>query len=165
MRSRIKNRPAVQRIAIGAVAGLGATGVMQGLLTASAKLLPDSTPPMKGDPGKFMVEKAKSVLPEDTRQRVPEAVDKAAAKSLQMGYGMTSGMLYAACRPRGGSILIDGTILGVAVWAAGYLGWLPAADLMPPVTEHSAQQITVPIVNHALFGIAVVAAYDGMMRL
>jgi hypothetical protein len=155
MRSRIKRRPAVQRIAIGAVAGLGATGVMQGLLTASAKLLPESKPPMKADPGKFMAEKA----------HVPEQLQKAAAKSLQMGYGMTSGMLYAAVRPRGGSILIDGTLLGVAVWAAGYLGWLPAADLMPPVTEHTAQQVTVPIVNHALFGIAVVAAYDGMMRL
>ena len=155
MRSRMKPRPVYQRIAIGAVAGLGATGVMQGLLTASGKLLPESKPPVKQDPGEFMAEKA----------HVPEHLRKAAAKSLQMGYGMTSGMLYGALRPHGGSIFVDGLLLGTAVWAAGYLGWLPATDLMPPVTEHTAQQVTVPIVNHALFGMAVVAAYDGMMRL
>jgi hypothetical protein len=36
-------------------------------------------------------------------------------------------------RPRGGSALLDGALLDIASWAAGYLGWLPALGLMPPV--------------------------------
>jgi len=145
----------LQRLALGAVAGAGATIVMQGMMMASGKLLPDSRPPMKQDPGEFMAKKAK----------VPPELRKAAAKSLQLGYGMTSGVLYAAMRPRGGSRFLDGSLLGLGVWAAGYLGWLPAADLMPPLSEQEPEQIVVPIVQHALFGVAVVATYDAMARV
>ena len=73
---------------------------------------------------------------------------------------MSSGVLYGLVRSGRGSILVDGPLLGLGVWAAGYLGWLPATDLMPPITEHEPKQIAVPIVEHALFGIAVVAAYE-----
>jgi len=122
---------------------------------ASVKLLPDSRPPMNDDPGEFMAKKA----------GVPEEYRKHAAKALQLGYGVTSGVLYAAMRPRGGSAVVDGSFLGLGVWAAGYLGWLPATDLMPPVTEHEPQQIVVPIVQHVLFGVAVVGVYDAMTRV
>src|ERR1051325_4161512 len=139
-----RRRPLLQRIALGAVAGAGATFLMQGMMMGSGKLIPRSRPPIKQAPGEFMVEKA----------HLPEAIPKPVAKSLHLGYGTTSGMLYAAMRPRGGSALLDGTLLGLGVWAAGYLGWLPAAGLMPPITEHEPKQIVVPIVQHALFGVA-----------
>jgi len=122
---------------------------------ASGKLLPGSRPPMNEDPGEFMAKKA----------HVPEQFRKHVAKSLQLGYGTTSGVLYAAIRPRGGSAAFDGSLLGLGVWAAGYLGWLPAADLMPPITEHEPKQIIVPIVQHVLFGVAVAGIYDAMTRV
>ena len=155
MRKRLFPRPLPQRIALGAAAGMAATLVMQGMLTTTKKLLPSSVPPLKQDPGEFMVE---HTLPDSA----PDLVRKAAENSLRMGYGMTSGLLYALARPRGGNPLLEGALLGIAVWAAGYLGWLPATDLMPPITEHNAQQIAVPIVEHAIFGMAVVAAYDSV---
>ena len=96
---------------------------------------------------------------------LPEAIRPWAAKSLQLGYGMTSGVLYSALRVRRGSPVLDGALLGIGVWAAGYLGWLPATDLMSPITEHEPKQIVVPLVQHALFGVAVAAAYDGLMRV
>jgi hypothetical protein len=142
-------------MALGAVAGVAATFVMQGMMMASKKWLPESRPPMKKDPGEFMAGK----LP------LPESAKPWAANSLRLGYGMTSGVLYAALRPRGAMPLFDGALLGIGVWAAGYLGWLPAADLMPPVTEQTPQQIAVPIVQHAIFGVAVATAYDGLMRI
>ena len=131
----------------------------------SQTLLPDAKPPMKQDPAKFMLQRAKSALPEERRQRIPESLDKAAEKALQMGYGMTSGILYSLLGRREPSAVLDGTLLGVGVWAAGYLGWLPAADLMPPITEQEPEQVAVPLVQHLVFGVAVVAAYQGIRAL
>jgi hypothetical protein len=141
------------RVALGTVCGAGATFLMQGMMQMSGKLMPDSVPPIKEDPGEFMLRKAKNALPRSKREKIPEPADKAAAKMLHMGYGMTSGAIYG---------LINGALLGLGVWAAGYLGWLPATELMPPITEQEPKQIAVPIVEHALFGIAIVAAYDAV---
>jgi hypothetical protein len=66
-------------------------------------------------------------------------------------------------RPTGGPPLADGVILGVATWATGYLGWLPAAGLMPPVWQQTAPQAIAPIAEHALYGITTVATY-GWLR-
>jgi len=146
----------LQRVALGAVAGAGATILLQGVRKASAKAIPEGKPPMRKDPGEFM---AHIALPAGA----PDALHDAAAKSLQLGYGMTSGALYAAMRAQSASPLIEGVLLGLGVWAVGYLGWLPALDMMPPITEHTPKQITVPIVQHVLFGIATATVYDAMM--
>ena len=153
-----KQRPFVQRVALGAAAGAGATFVLQGIMKASAKMIPEGKAPIRKDPGEFMTEIA---LPPGT----PDSLQRAAAKSLHLGYGMTSGAIYAAIRPRGGAIFLEGSLLGLGVCAAGYLGWLPATDLMPPVSKQSPKQIVMPIVHHALFGIAVATAYDAMVRV
>jgi hypothetical protein len=143
---------------------MAATLLLQGMRTTSKKLLPSSTPPLRKDPGEFMLKKAESLLPPERREQIPDLVEQAAVRALQMGYGMTSGLLYGVARPRGGNPILEGTLLGLGVWAAGYLGWLPAADLMPPIAQQEPQQIAVPLVEHALFGIAVVAAYDAMAQ-
>jgi hypothetical protein len=150
------------RLALGTACGAGATFLMQGMLQMSGKLMPDSVPPIKEDPGEFMLRKVKDALPSSTREQIPKSAEKAAAKMLHMGYGMTSGAIYGLLGPRRGTAAINGTLLGLGVWAAGYLGWLPATDLMSPITEHEPKQIAVPIVEHALFGIAVVAAYEAV---
>jgi hypothetical protein len=49
-------------------------------------------------------------------------VETTAARMLAVGYGLTFGSLYALLRPKGGSPLVHGVILGIANWAAGYLG-------------------------------------------
>jgi hypothetical protein len=159
MRRARKLRSLPQRVLLGAIAGFGGTMVMQGMMTLSAKTIPSAKPPIKQDPGEFMIGKVKEHI------EVPEAVAKAAAKSLHLGYGMTSGVLYSALRNRAGSNFLDGAILGLGVWASGYLGWLPATELMPPITQQRPEQVIVPIVQHAIFGIAVVAAYDSLMRV
>src|SRR5437763_9868690 len=148
------------RVALGTACGAGATFLMQGMMQMSGKLIPDSSPPIQEDPGEFMLRKAKKALPPSTREQIPPALEKAAAKMLHMGYGMTSGAIYGLLAPRRGNAALNGALLGLGVWAAGYLGWLPATDLMPPLTEHEPKQIAVPIVEHALFGIAVVAAFE-----
>ena len=55
---------------------------------------------------------------------------------------------------------MDGVILGIANWAAGYLGWLPALGLMPPLWQQKTPQVIAPIAEHALYGMITVAMYD-----
>jgi hypothetical protein len=153
------------RVGVGAAAGLAGTFVIQGLLAASQKWAPQSLPPIKQDPGEFMIEKAEKYLPEKVREKIPEELEKAAAKSLALGYGTTFGALYAASRPETRNLLLEGSALGLVAWGAGYLGWLPATGLMPPVTKQEPGQIAGPILSHILFGIATVGLYRLLRRL
>ena len=153
------NETRLQTVGVGAAAGLVGTFLIQGLLTASKKWAPGTLPPLKQDPGEFMIEKVEERLPDNVREKIPEAVEKAAAKSLALGYGTTFGALYATARPETKNLFLEGAALGLATWAAGYLGWLPTAGLMPPVSEQKPQQIGGPILSHVLFGIVTVGLY------
>src|SRR5262245_4351320 len=155
----MKHANLVERLAPGAAAGLAATLALQAVRTSTQKLMPEAMPPMRTDPGEFMVEQAEEVLPRETRDDIPGAADSAAAKSLAMGYGMTFGALYGALRDDGGDILIDGLALGLGVWAIGYLGWLPATELMPPITEQTGEQVAGAILQHGLFGLVTTMMY------
>ena len=53
---------AAPRIGAGAAAGLVGTALVQGLMAASQKWAPQSLPPIKQDPGEFMVEKVEEQL-------------------------------------------------------------------------------------------------------
>jgi hypothetical protein len=158
----MKDSNVFERVAIGAAAGMAGTVALQAIRTASQKALPEASPPIRQDPGEFMVEKAKGLLPEPTREQIPEPAEKAAGQALGMGYGLTFGAIYSALRPDGGNLMVDGPALGLGAWAVGYLGWLPSLGLMPPITEHEPKQVAVPILQHLLYGVATVAAYQGI---
>ena len=113
---------------------------LQALMAANQKVAAGTIPPILEDPGQFMVEHAEAALPGRVRRAIPDWAETATARGLGLGYGLTFGALYAALRPRGGSVLAEGVALGLACWAAGYLGWLPAAGLMPPVDEQDPAQ-------------------------
>lgn len=152
-----------KHLLLGALAGLAGTMVIQVVRTASHKTAPKAEAPIRGDPGKYMIEKTKQALPERVRQKIPLQMERAAVKSLPIGYGMTFGALYAVMRPQGGKPVCDGVALGLANWAIGFLGWLPATGLMSPVWKHEPQQIAMPIAQHAVYGAVTVAAYDWML--
>jgi hypothetical protein len=149
----------VGRLGVGAAAGLAATFIIQGLLTASQKWAPQTLPPIKQDPAEFILAEVERRLPDNLRAKIPEPLETAAAKTLALGYGTTFGALYATSRPEVKNMLLEGSLLGLVAWAAGYLGWLPATGLMPPITRQEPQQIVGPIVSHVLFGIATVELY------
>ncbi len=131
----MRDEELIERLARGAAAGLAGTIAIQGLLVVTQKWLPAFMPPIRGDPGEFMVNTAEQALAAEASARVPAAVETAAAKSLAGGYGLTAGVVYAALRCGRNDVLVDGTVLGLGTWAVGYLGWLPATGLMPPLTE------------------------------
>lgn len=150
------------RLAGGAAAGAVATVVLQPLRTATAKRYPASKPPIRQEPGEFMVEQAERALPRRVQTQIPKRAEEMAAKSLALGYGMTFGAAYALVRRNPGNVLLDGAALGIVTWAAGYAGWLPAMKLMPPVTQQRPQQIAAPILQHIVFGVVAVAVLRGL---
>ncbi len=115
-----------------------------------------------------MVEQATKALPEGIRARIPEQAAKTVASSLGFGYGMTFGLLYALPRGRkAGSttrLLSEGAGLGIASWAIGFLGWLPATKLMPPVWKQQPKQVVPSILSHILFGVAVAGAFHALAK-
>ena len=151
------------RLLAGAAAGLAGTFVLQGLLAGSGRWAPDTLPPIRRDPAEFMVEQAESAVPAARRPALPPAGKAAAEKGLQLGYGTTFGVLYGLAAGAGNPLLA-GAVLGLATWAVGYLGWLPATGLMPPVTRQEPARVAGPIATHVGYGLATAAAYRWLSR-
>ena len=146
-----------KRLACGAVAGLLGTFVLQALKGGTEKIVPGTEPPLRQDPGKFMVQQAEKALPAQTS--IPSNAESALGQVLGAGYGMSFGTAYAALGRSQRGTLLDGLGLGVISWAAGYLGWLPATGLMSPVWKHDARQALTPIAEHLAYGLTTVAVY------
>lgn len=148
-----------KRLLRGVLSGFAGTSVMQVVRSSSQQWLPETMPPFRQEPGPFMIEQAEAALPKETRESVPPPAETAGAQSLAVGYGMTAGGLYGLLRRKRGNMLLDGTALGLSVWAAGYLGWLPALGLTPSPDQQDPKQIAGPMLRHVVFGVATVAAY------
>lgn len=153
------NESLINRSALGALSGFAGTLALQGLRTASQRWLPETMAPLREEPGAFVVEQIEEALPEKAGRRVPAAAEAAAANALAVGYGLAFGAFYGLVRPRTGNVWVEGTALGLGVWAAGYLGWIPALELMPPVTKQRPAEVVAPALRHALFGVVTAAVY------
>jgi hypothetical protein len=150
----------LKRTCLGAAGGFIGTVAIQAFMGARTKWLPESAPPLRQHPGEFLVEQAEEALPAGARRHIPEAAESAVAQGLGVGYGMAFGALYAALRRQPGNALLGGAVLGLGCWAAGYLGWLPATGLTPPIWKQSAAQVLGPVVDHLAYGVVTAAAYD-----
>jgi hypothetical protein len=156
---------AVTHSLLGAAAGLLGTFVIQGLLTLNKKFVPSAMPPMRRDPGEFVVHQSERALPTRMMQAIPESAEKTAAASAGLAYGAMFGAAYGTFRGRTGNTLAEGALLGLGVWAAGYLGWLPATGLTPPPWKQKPQQVAASVTEHVLYGVATATAYDVMHRM
>lgn len=143
---------------VGAAAGVAATFALRTAKQSIEKRAPSTKPPMRKDAGKFVVERAEAMLPRNTAAKVPAKVESIAQQSSHLIYGAAFGALYALTRHDAESVLLEGAGLGLAAWAAGYLGWLPAARLMPPVTRQRPPQIFAPMLEHIVYGVSAVGA-------
>ena len=153
-----------KHLALGALAGGIGTIILQLLRAVDQKIIPEADAPMREAPGEFIVEKTEQLLPASTREKISKKAESVAAQSLGMAYGITFGSLYSAVRPHPRTTWLDGALFGLGTCAAGYLGWLPASGLMPPIWKHQPKQIARPLVEHTVYGIAAVSAYNWFRR-
>lgn len=81
------------------------------------------------------------------------------------GFGAATGAMYAplATQPRVASNA-GGILFGLGVWAASYLGWVPALRILPPATRHPAQRNMLMILAHVAWGASLAATNRALLR-
>ncbi|MDQ3745996.1 MAG: DUF1440 domain-containing protein [Acidobacteriota bacterium] len=148
----------MNRILLGALAGLAATVPM----TLAMKLMHEALPRHEQYPLpprqvlEGMAEKA------GVNEQMDEEERKAATWVSHFAYGTACGALYGALSEGFDSLDVPPALAGVGfslgVWAGSYLGWLPAAGIISPATEHPARRNALMIAAHIVWG-----ASAGMM--
>ncbi len=160
----MNDRGLPKRLLIGGSAGLVSRFGLQGLQLAGEKWLPGTLPPLWKDRGAFMVGKTPGTV--RTAPALQAALTQAAAaRIVAVSFAGSAGTLYAAFRPDGGNVIIDGTALGLALSVVDYLGWLPAFVFMQSPHDQGHAAVVGEMARYALFGIATVAAYRQLRRL
>lgn len=140
----------MNRILLGALAGLAATGPMTLAMKLMHEQLPREEryplPPRQVTEG--LAEKA------GLNQQLGEEEREAATWVSHFAYGATCGALYGAVSGEkvDEHALLAGVGFGLAVWAGSYLAWLPAAGIIAPATEHPARRTALMIAAHAVWG-------------
>ena len=148
----------MNRILLGALAGLAATGPM----TLAMKLMHDQLPREEQYPlpprqvTEGVAEKA------GVNEHLDEGEREAATWVSHFAYGATCGALYGAVSGErvDRHAALAGVGFGLAVWAGSYLGWLPAAGITSPATEHPARRNALMIAAHAVWGAGVGVALE-----
>ena len=148
---------AAKDAAVGALAGVVATLPMSALMLLAQRLgLMGTQPPRRITDGALDVAGANP--PEHTR-RLLTALS-------HVGFGATAGvpfvLLSRAVPPSPRPLL--GAAYGVGVWASAYLGWVPAAGLMPPAHRDRADRPATMIVAHLVYGSVLGAVTDRLLR-
>ena len=79
------------------------------------------------------------------------------ALAAHFAFGAATGGLYgvATAKMRVKPGLTSGVAYGLGVWTASYLGWVPAAGLMPPATRQPTQRNVMMIAAHIVWGAAL----------
>jgi uncharacterized membrane protein YagU involved in acid resistance len=70
-----------------------------------------------------------------------------------VGYGAATGALYGLLTHRTGHAgAATGAAFGAVVWAASYLGWMPALGIVPAATREPAARNATMIASHLVWG-------------
>ena len=150
----------MNRILLGALAGLAASAPMTLAMKLMHEQLPREEryplPPRQVTEG--MAEKA------GVNEHLDEEEREAATWVSHFAYGAACGALYGALSGErvDSHPVLAGVGFGVAVWAGSYLGWLPAAGLIAPATEHPPRRNALMIAAHVVWGATAGVALERM---
>jgi hypothetical protein len=110
-------------------------------------------PAMLRDPGDYLIERI-----EQRRGRPLSAkLHRRSAEALAWIYGVTGPLALSALAPRlrlrrVGRALAAGAAVGAAVWAIGFLGWLPRTRLVAPVKQQGVSHHASALASHVAYG-------------
>ena len=136
-------------ILLGALAGLAATGPMSVVM----KLMHEQLPAHEQYPLPPRAVTMEVAERAGVREELDEGEREAATWASHFGYGAACGALYGALAAnRRVPHVAAGVGFGLAVWAGSYLGWLPAAGILRPATEHPPRRTALMIAAHVVWG-------------
>jgi uncharacterized membrane protein YagU involved in acid resistance len=76
------------------------------------------------------------------------------ALAAHVGYGAVTGALFGAMAPSGSRAVGAGMLFGIGVWAASYLGWLPAAGVRHSPRYDVPARTALILTSHLVWGAA-----------
>lgn len=137
----------------GLVGGLLGTLVVGKLVKWSGKLPQRFQPRYHADPADRIVAGVERAI----GRRLPERARRSAKPILSLAYGATGPLALGLVaerfgRGRVGRVVAAGAIMGALVWAAGYVGWLPASGLAEPIHRQPVGASAQTLLSHALYG-------------
>jgi hypothetical protein len=78
-----------------------------------------------------------------------------AALTAHFAYGAAAGALFPLLQRRRIPAAVSGPAYGLAVWAASYLGWIPALRILTPATRHPPARNALMLAAHVVWGAAL----------
>ena len=78
-----------------------------------------------------------------------------ATLAAHFAYGAATGAVYPYLESHRGPNTVTGVGYGLGIWAASYLGWIPAARLLDPATRHPARRNALMLAAHVVWGAAL----------
>ncbi len=138
-------------ILLGALAGLAATVPM----SLAMKLMHEQLPEHEQYPLPPRAVTMEIAEEAGVREHLDEPEREGLTWAAHFAYGAACGAVYAPLAQRSGlPPALSGAAFGVAVWAGSYLGWLPAAGIISPATEHPPRRNALMIAAHVVWGVA-----------
>jgi hypothetical protein len=137
----------------GAAAGAVATAGMSALMLAAGRAgLVGRQPP------EAIVRQAGALTAVEPRGRLADALAVVAHLGFGAGTGAAYALLPASRRP-----VLRGVLVGEAVYAVSYAGWVPALGALPRATRDRTARQAVMVAAHLVYG-AVLGALDDRWR-
>lgn len=137
----------------GMVGGTVGAALMLPLFEGAKRLgLLQETPPLR------VADRAATAAAEATEAGGPlaEGEREAAATGGHLLYGAAAGALYGLVQDELGlPAAVTGSAYGLLLWAAGYLGWMPAAGVLPRPWRQQAGDALVPVAAHVVYGLGL----------
>lgn len=86
-------------------------------------------------------------------QEMDETERREVTALAHFGFGAAAGGAYGVLAERvPGPAALKGITWGLLVWSGSYLGWIPAAGILRPATEHPARRNALMIGAHVVWG-------------
>lgn len=97
---------------------------------------------------------------------LPERDVDGLAVAAHVGYGASAGSVFGVLRPRSRrrALVAEGMGYGLVLWAAGYEGWLPALDILPPAHRDRRGRALTMFAGHIVYGATLGWVYGAVQR-
>lgn len=147
----------ITRLIDGAISGLIATVPMTLIMVWGHRMLPRREQyPL---PPSEIVQVAGEEI--GIEQQISEDQHIAVSLVAHFAYGSTTGAMYAPLMSRlPFPTVLNGIVYGLVVWAASYIGWLPAVGILRPATEHPLRRNAIMVGSHVVWGAALGLLFD-----